>query len=214
MSELGEIYADVERGVFPPADGAVRFVPPPSERDSVVVAFTAHFVVAADVDEQWARPYVPDGDFTAPLNPPFLYALEQKLGRQVGCIDVALLAPRLEGTPDLHLEQADTSNHARVERSLEHRDDVRTYVTDGAVLTVGRGLAGRWEAAFEVDPTYRGRGLGRRVIEAARHLVPEGASLWCQVSPGNAASLRAVLAAGFQPVGSEAILTAESAPDR
>ncbi len=210
MSELGEIYTDVERGVFPPPDGSVRFVPPPSARDSVVVAFTAHFVVAADVDEAWARQYLPDGDFTAPTNPPFLYALEQKLGRQVGCLDLALLAPRLPGTPDLELDRVETVDHARVERSLEHRDDVRTYRTDGAVVTVGRGLAGRWEAAFEVDPTYRGRGLGRRVIEAARHYIPDGASLWCQVSPGNAASLRAVLAAGFQPVGSEAILTASS----
>lgn len=214
MNELGEIYADIERGVFPPADGRVRFVAPPSPRDSVVVAFTAHFVVAADVDEQWARQYLPEGDFTAPMNPPFLYALEQKLGRSVGCIDLTLLAPRLPGEPELELEEADRSDHARVERSLEHRDDVRTYVTDGAVLTIGRGLAGRWEVSFEVDPSHRGSGLGRRVIQAARHLVPEGASLWCQVSPGNAASLRAVLAAGFQPVGSEAILSAASEPGR
>jgi GNAT superfamily N-acetyltransferase len=207
MNELADIYAEIERGVFPPADGKVRFVPPPSERHSAVVAFTAHFVVAADVDEAWARPYVPDGDYTAPLNPPFLSALEDKLGRRVGCIDAVLLATRLEGEPEVALDEVGRSDHARVERSLTHREEVRTYATDGAVLTIGRGLGGRWETSYELDPDYRGKGLGRRVIRAARHLVPEGASLWCQISPGNAASLRAALAAGFHPVGSEAILS-------
>lgn len=41
---------------------------------------------------------------------------------------------------------------------------------------------------------------------AARHLIPHGAVLWAQVAPGNAASVRAILAAGFVPVGTEALL--------
>jgi GNAT superfamily N-acetyltransferase len=206
MNELAQIYAGIERGVFPPADGRVRFVPPPSARDSVVVAFTAHFVVAADVDETWARSYLPDGDFVAPMSPPFLSALEEKTGRRFGSLDATLVASRLEGEPEIVLEEVRGSAHARVERSLAHRDEVRMYATEGAVLTIGRGLAGRWETSFELDPAHRGKGLGRRIIRAARHLVPEGAGLWCQISPGNAASLRAALAAGFQPVGAEAII--------
>jgi hypothetical protein len=44
------------------------------------------------------------------------------------------------------------------------------------VLVLGRGLAGRREVAFEVDPTRRNRGLGRSLV-----------------------------AAGFQPVGAEVL---------
>ena len=74
-------------------------------------------------------------------------------------------------------------------------------------MLLGRGMAGRWEVAVEVDPGRRGQGLGRELAVAARHLVPGDAPLWAQISPGNAASVRAFLAAGYQPVGSEALLT-------
>ncbi len=73
-------------------------------------------------------------------------------------------------------------------------------------MLLGRGVGGRWETAIEVDQDRRGAGLGRRLAVAARHLVPGGAPLWAQVAPGNAASLRAFLAAGFVPVGAEALL--------
>ena len=59
---------------------------------------------------------------------------------------------------------------------------------------------------MEVAPAHRGAGLGRRLIAAGRRLAPAGAPLFAQVSPGNAASLRAFLAAGFRPVGAEVLL--------
>jgi hypothetical protein len=76
----------------------------------------------------------------------------------------------------------------------------------GAVLLLGRGLAGRWELAFEVDPDRRDRGLGRTLATAARHLVPAGEPLFAQVTPGNVASVRALLAAGYTPIASEVLL--------
>ena len=69
-----------------------------------------------------------------------------------------------------------------------------------------REPAGRWEAAIEVDPDRRDRGLGRILATAARHLVPDGAPLWAQIAAGSAASVRAFFAAGFAPVGGEALL--------
>lgn len=45
-----------------------------------------------------------------------------------------------------------------------------------------------------------------RLALAARHLVPDGEPLWAQIAPGNAASVRALLSAGFTPVGAEALL--------
>ena len=48
--------------------------------------------------------------------------------------------------------------------------------TDGAgsVVIVGRGLCGRWEVGYEVDEGHRGAGLGRRLVVAARQIVPAG----------------------------------------
>jgi GNAT superfamily N-acetyltransferase len=76
------------------------------------------------------------------------------------------------------------------------------------VLVLGRGVAGRWETAIEVDEEARHRGLGRLLAVSARHLVPGGGPVWSQQSPGNARSVRAFQAAGYRPVGAEALFTA------
>ena len=101
---------------------------------------------------------------------------------------------------------APSGHHPRVERAFGYRDEVRAWETDGGVVLLGHGVAGRWETAIEVDPDRRGRGLGRALATAARHLVPAGEILWAQVAPANAASVRAFLAAGFMPVGAEVLL--------
>jgi GNAT superfamily N-acetyltransferase len=98
------------------------------------------------------------------------------------------------------------ADHPRVARALRYRDDVRAWQTAGGVMLIGQGVAGRWETAIEVDPGDQGKGLGRELALAARHLVPDGAPIWAQIAPGNAASVRAFLAAGFRPAGAEALL--------
>jgi len=74
---------------------------------------------------------------------------------------------------------------------------------------LGRGLAGRWEVAVEVAPEHRGQGLGRALARAAPALVPSGEPLFAQVSPGNVASVRAFLAAGYRPICSEVLFLKE-----
>lgn len=71
---------------------------------------------------------------------------------------------------------------------------------------IGRGVAGRWEVAVEVDQPLRGFGLGRGLFGAALGLLPDGESVWAQVAPGNAASMRALLASGYHHVGAEVLL--------
>jgi L-amino acid N-acyltransferase YncA len=71
------------------------------------------------------------------------------------------------------------------------------------LMTLGRGVLGRYEVSVEVQPKERGRGLGRRLALAARSLVPDNEPLFAQIAPGNAASARAFLAAGYKPIGSE-----------
>ena len=60
--------------------------------------------------------------------------------------------------------------------------------------------------SIEVNPEGQGRGWGRTLIAEARGLVPPGEPLFAAVSPGNARSLRAFLACGFTPLGSEVLI--------
>lgn len=152
------------------------------------------------------RALLPPGDLSAPLNPPFLTALCARTGRVVNNVDLLTLADPLPGPPPLPLTETTDRSHPRIVRALHHRDDVRAWTVPGGTVLIGRGVAGRWEAAVEVDPSARGKGLGRLLAQAARHLVPDGEPLWAQIAPGNAASVRALLAAGFAPVGAEALL--------
>jgi GNAT superfamily N-acetyltransferase len=216
---LAGVLRDAAAGRFPPTDGGVTVLPQPSARDAGVFGFTAHAVVFADVDPEWVRAQLPPGDLGAPLQPPFLQALCEKTGRFAGSIDMLCYARHLDGEPPVPLTPVDlgagpgraggpSGHHPRVERAFSYRDDVRAWESDGGVVLLGRGVAGRWETAVEVDDDYRGRGLGRALATAARHLVPAGETLWAQVAPANAASVRAFLAAGFVPVGAEILLAA------
>ena len=135
-------------------------------------------------------------------------ALADRIGADIGSIDAVLAAPGTDRPDTPRADRGHGPRPPRVVRALRYREDVRVWRTsDGAGhLVVGRGLAGRWETAFEVDPAARGRGLGRRLAAAARTLAPPGEPVWAQVAPGNAASLRAVLAAGYSPVCAEVLL--------
>jgi hypothetical protein len=55
------------------------------------------------------------------------------------------------------------------------------------------------------------RGTGRGLIGDALRLVPAGEPVFAAVAPGNARSLRAFLAAGFTPLGSEVLTCSRSA---
>ncbi|MGP4100571.1 GNAT family N-acetyltransferase [Nonomuraea sp. KM90] len=205
MTSLTELLTDAQHGHFPPADGGLTILPQPSPRDVGVIAFTAHTVVFADVEPAWVRERLPPGDLSAPLCPPFLQALAGRTGRRAGGVDLIALAGPLPGPPPAGLEEVTDSDHPRVARARRYRDAVRVWTTgDGDLLAVGRGVAGRWEAAVEVDPSRRGRGLGRLLAGAARQVAP--GPVWAQVAPGNAASVRAFLAAGYVPMGAEVLL--------
>jgi hypothetical protein len=138
---------------------------PPGPVDAVL-AFTAHHVVVAGVDPGLVAARLPDGGLSAPMGAAFL----GWLGERLGSLDVVLAAEGLGGTPPLELApRVDLDRHQRVAESLRYRDDQEVWTArQGAgVLVLGRGLAGRRELAFEVDPALRNRGLGR-LLAAAR----------------------------------------------
>ncbi|MBP2584854.1 GNAT superfamily N-acetyltransferase [Streptomyces sp. PvR006] len=208
--EVARILAAAARGDFPPPDGTTTVVPQPGTRDAGVLAFTAHSVVFTDADPEWVRAALAatsSDPLAASMNPGFLMALMTRTGRHMNTIDLLTVADALPGPPPLELREIVDPDHPRVARALKFRDEVRVWAADGGLVVLGRGVAGRWEAAVEVDEEVRHRGLGRALAAAARHLTPDSV-VWAQQSPGNARSVRAFQAAGYRPVASEALLVA------
>jgi GNAT superfamily N-acetyltransferase len=202
------VLLDAARGRPPAPDGAVDVLPGLPGPVDAVLAFTAHHLVVADVDPALVAARLPDGDLAAPMSPAFLAWLGGRLGGRPGSLDVVVAAEGLGGAPPLELLRlADPGRHPRVVEALRHRSDLEVWSDPerAGLLLLGRGLAGRRELAFEVEPGRRNRGLGRRLVAAARHLTPPGEPLFAQVAAGNAASLRALEAAGFRPLGAEVL---------
>ncbi|MBE8472745.1 GNAT family N-acetyltransferase [Streptomyces justiciae] len=207
METLRDILDAAARGVFPPADGRTTVVPQHSARDAGVLAFTAHSVVFTDEDPEWVHETLRGLDcdpLAATMNPRFLAAFLERTGRRAETIDTMLVGPPLPGEPPLALTEIEDADHPRIVYARGRRDDVRAWTAEGGVLVMGRGVGGRLEVSVEVDDGVRHRGLGRLLVGAARHLVAE--PLWAQVAPGNARSTRAFQAAGYRPVGAEALL--------
>jgi hypothetical protein len=176
-----------------------------------VVGFSRHFIVAAEVPEGWVREQLREGDLAAPLGPRFLTALGSKLGRRDDGVDMLLAAPGLDG--EAGLREVEPGDHPRVLRAQAHREGVVAYETTGGEVAVvlGRGLASRWEVAVEVVPDARGRSVARAVLIDARKLIRPSEVLFAQTAPANAASVRALLSAGFRPIGAEVLFFADGA---
>jgi GNAT superfamily N-acetyltransferase len=201
------LFAAAGRGSFPPPDGRVDVVGSPGPPCDALVAFTAHYVLAADVDEQEISARWPPGELSRPFLAHSLLWLAERLGREPLTHDALLVTIGDGSGAPPWLRRDDDAVHPRVDRASRFRDVESIWsVDDGAgILIVGRGLAGRREVGYEVAPEHRNDGLGRRLVAAARGLVPAGEPLWAQVAPGNAASMRSTLAAGFAPVGAEVL---------
>ncbi|MFJ6693824.1 GNAT family N-acetyltransferase [Streptomyces sp. NPDC091294] len=204
---LRDILDAAARGVFPAADGGTSVVAQHGGRDAGVIAFTAHSVVFTDEDEGWVRKTLAAlgcDPLAATMNARFLAVFAERTGRRTDTIDVLLTGAPLPGRPALALTEVADPGHPRVVAARRRRDGVRVWAADGGVLALGRGVGGRLEVAVEVAEAARHRGLGRRLVTAARQLAG-GEPVWAQVSAGNARSLRAFQAAGYLPVGSEAL---------
>lgn len=206
--EVPGVFARAAQGMFPDPDWSVR-VAPLCGPAAAVVAFTGCFLVSAPVERAWWERALAGAGSADPLHPRVLLALADYLGTTVGENDAVLVAPpspAVSLAPPVRLLPFD-DGHPRVELARRFRDDVRAWTTvegDG-LLVLGRGLGGRWEMSMDVVPHSRARGLGRALASAARAGVPRGEPVFAQVTPGNAASMRALLAAGYRPIGQEVL---------
>lgn len=205
---LLDVFAAAADGRLPPPDGHIEVYPSLPGKAAAVVAFPMHFYVLAGVDPRWVRAQLPPGDYSAPLGARFLVALADRIGAHIGASD-AVLAARAHGQhTGVELHEISDGAHPRLRRAHRYRDDVRAWQTgDGmGLLVLGRGLAGRWEVSYEVEPAARARGLGRALAAAALGILPANTPVFAQVSPGNSFSMRATLAAGYRPIGGEVLL--------
>jgi hypothetical protein len=194
-------------GNHPPPDGFVEVMPSPGGPADAIVDFTAHLVVAADVPADDVLNELAVGDLSAWTHPSFQLWLAERLGSKPGSRDLVMAAPSADHADVELTPRDDLGAHDRVVRAARHRTELRVFTDPDelGVLVIGRGLAGRMECAFEVEPSARHRGLGRRLALAARTFAPEGAAIFAQVAPGNVASVRALLSAGFRPIGGEVL---------
>jgi GNAT superfamily N-acetyltransferase len=208
-SELRHVLVEAARGRFPPGDLGVEILGPPAGRSDAVVAFSGHNLVAAAVPPDDVRAHLAGDDPGGPMSPPFLTWLGSRLGTEPGSLDVVLAAfadPAAGASPTL-VPRTDLDGHDRVRRARSYRSSVSVYSPPHAddLVIVGRGLAGRLEVSLEVDPARRGRGIGASLAARARSLATDGEPIFAQVAPGNVASLRAFLAAGYRPICSEVL---------
>ena len=205
MHQLHRVLLDAAAGRFPEVDGAVEVLEPMAGDHHAAVEFTGHSFVLTDrdPDEVMAR----GADGVGGASQPDLLRWLAGADGWIGSHD-AVLAARGVGAPPVGRrlpERFDLDDHPRVVRSWAHRSDVHVYGDATGLVTIGRGLVGRLEVSVEVF-SGQPRGSGRRLIGQALLLVPAGATVFAQVAPGNAASLRAFLGCGFVPIGAETLL--------
>lgn len=200
-------FMDAAGGCFPPVDGRVTVLPPLPGGLECSVAFTGHAVVATALTDQAVYAQRPDG-FGASLSPDFLRYLAGPTG-WIDVTDATLTARGVGGPPRLEvLTEAD--DHPRVVRARRLRTNVQVHGDERGLITLADGLAGRRELSIELHHAQGGgRGRGRSLLADALSLVPAGEPVFAAVSPGNARSLRAFLACGFTPIGSEVLLRPE-----
>jgi hypothetical protein len=124
-------------------------------------------------------------------------------------LDVVLAAVAGPGQPEIDLVAAEeTFAHTRLARARHYRSEVRCLRdARGGLLTIGNGLAGRIEVSIEVEAAAEGMGLGTSLARSALGIVGSGTAVFAQVSPGNVASLRCFLAAGYRPIGAEVLFS-------
>ncbi len=206
-SPVAGLLREAVEGRFPAADGRATVVPTWRPGLEAVLAFTGHAVVCVDPDRQsWAAAVLDEVGTTYPAGLGGASDARTVLrlagpGAWIDSLDVLLAGVGGSADPELDLAQAPSGAHPRTELAASLRDDVRSYVAGDVLVTSGTGLGGLREVSIEVSPSARGAGLGRQAAIAARELAGPGEPVLAAVAPGNSASLRSFLGAGFRPIG-------------
>ena len=173
-----------------------------------IFSFTAHavFAVAPDISDRRIASLGADG-FGGAHDPRLITALAGPEG-WIDALDMLLAGrgTRRPGRPPRLVDRPDLAAHPRARFAARIRDEPRVLgypdSRRSALATISRGIAGLTELSFEIEPGWRGQGGGARLAADALSVLPAGQLAVAAVAPGNAASVRALLSAGFVPLGS------------
>jgi hypothetical protein len=204
---LAGVLRAAASGAFPPVDGLAELLPPDAAGTCAVVSFTGHAYVLTELPSDALVDLALDG-YGAASHPRALLRLAGD--GAIGSLDVVLVRPGAGGQPTV-TDRADLEHHPRVQRARHHRRDVRVLGDDRGFVTIGRGLVDRIEMSVELLDHAHGNGAGRQLIDAGLCAISPSELVFAQVAPGNAASLRAFLACGFRPIGSEVLIEVSAA---
>ncbi len=199
-------------GQFPIVDGVAELFPPDQAGTHAVADFTGHSVILTDLSATELTRFRPDG-FGRATEPRLLARLAGPTGL-VGSIDVVLVRRGAPARSNPLSIRTDLDGHPRVRRARHHRRNVEVYGDERGLACIGTGLVGRTEISIELTGAEPTQGVGRQLLQSALAHVPDDEFVFAQVSPGNAASLRMFLAAGFVPIGGEVIIEPDRAADR
>jgi GNAT superfamily N-acetyltransferase len=203
---LAELITDAAAGRFVAADGGWHRVPTWRAGLEAVLAFSGHAVFALGSDIPDARLMELGANGFGGAHDPRLMTALAGPDAWIDSLDALLAGRGTGGAPARLVERPDLAAHPRVQFAARLRDDCRVLGYPEphrtAVAVVGRGIAGLTELSFELEPDRRGQGGGRALVSAALGAVAPGQLVIAAVAPGNAASLRALLSAGFLPLGS------------
>jgi hypothetical protein len=203
---LAVMIAGVAEGRFPAPDGGWHRVPPWRDGLEGVVSFTAHSVLALgpDVPDSWLEELGADG--LGGADHPRLIAALAGPGGWIDCLDMLLASHGTGGDGTGLVERNDLAGHPRAQFAARIRERRRVlgYADRqrSALVVLSTGLAGLTELSFELEPGRRGGGQAADLIRAALACVPRGELVVAAAAPGNVASVRALLTAGFTPAGS------------
>lgn len=204
MHPLGKLISSAADGHFLPADGTWQRVQPWRPPLEAIISFTGHAVMAvsSDLPDNVLIALGADG-FGGAHDPRLVTALAGP-DAWIDSLDVLLAARGTADSPRL-VHRPDLATHSRARFAAEVRDDLEIFgypdADRSAVAILSKGVAGLLELSFEVEPEHR-PGAGTALVKDALSVVPAEELVVTAVAPGNAASLRAVLKAGFTPLGS------------
>jgi len=205
---LAALIAAAAAGRFPAADGGWQRVPPWHPELEAVFAFTGHavFAVRPDITGRLLDSLGADG-FGGAHDPRLITALAGSDG-WIDSLDLLLAARGTgrPGGPPALVDRPDLAGHPRAELAASLREQPRVLGYQdprrSALAVLSRGIAGLTELSFELEPGHRGTGGGAQLVGNALSAVPAGQLTVAAAAPGNAASIRSLLAAGFTPLGS------------
>jgi hypothetical protein len=205
---LAGLLTAAAAGRFPDPDGGWRRVPPWRAGLEAVISFTGHavFAVAHDIPDHRLAALGANG-FGGAHDPRLITALAGPEG-WIDCLDMLMAGrgTRRAGAPPPLIGRPDLATHPRAEFAARIRShpQVLGYPDPdrSALAIISQGIAGLTELSFELEPGRRGRGGGSQLAADALAAVSAGQLAVAAVALGNAASVRALLSAGFVPLGS------------